>query len=145
MPDTMAKLKLAQQKIETLLAARDKLVKDAFHEGARVLFKAHPILKRFQWTQYTPHYNDGDTCHFTVNRDRQFDFGSGDLEELTYYDWDPRTQKSTTRDTPKTRAGHAVGEFLELFNDDMLEEMFGDHKEITVTSEGVEVGVYDHA
>jgi hypothetical protein len=33
------------------------------------LFKQAPNLKSFGWTQYTPYFNDGDTCEFSIHFD----------------------------------------------------------------------------
>lgn len=33
------------------------------------LFKPAPTLKSIGWTQYTPFFNDGDSCEFSVNLD----------------------------------------------------------------------------
>jgi hypothetical protein len=38
-------------------------VKEAFKE----LFDAYPEIRSVVWTQYTPYFNDGDTCEFSVH------------------------------------------------------------------------------
>ena len=38
-----------------------------FEEASREIFKKYPNLNSFSWTQYTPHFNDGDPCHFGIN------------------------------------------------------------------------------
>lgn len=46
------------------------------------LFKQAPKLKSFGWTQYTPYFNDGDTCEFGVNFDYPYINGvSEDYDE----------------------------------------------------------------
>lgn len=37
-----------------------------FKEAVRELFKEHPKLQSFSWDEYTPHFNDGDECVFSV-------------------------------------------------------------------------------
>jgi len=41
--------------------------KTVFTESSQELFEKHPLLESFSWTQYTPYFNDGDTCSFGVN------------------------------------------------------------------------------
>lgn len=48
--------------------AKDKALRShsaLFHEAVEQLFEEHKELKRFSWDQYTPHWNDGDTCEFS--------------------------------------------------------------------------------
>ena len=40
-----------------------------FTESSQELFDKHPLLESFSWTQYTPYFNDGDTCSFGVNEE----------------------------------------------------------------------------
>lgn len=43
--------------------------KTLFLESAKSVFENHPDLKSFSWTQYTPYFNDGDTCEFSAHTD----------------------------------------------------------------------------
>lgn len=37
-------------------------------EGAtKILFESCPEIKQVHWTQYTPYFNDGEACEFSVN------------------------------------------------------------------------------
>lgn len=49
-------------------ARRDcaKQGKKAFREACADLFASHPGLGKFGWTQYTPYFNDGEPCVFSV-------------------------------------------------------------------------------
>lgn len=40
-----------------------------FGEGVREIFKKFKDLESFSWTEYTPHWNDGDACEFNVHID----------------------------------------------------------------------------
>jgi hypothetical protein len=42
------------------------------------LFKQAPNLKSFGWPQYTPYFNDGDTCEFSVHLDYPWINGSNE-------------------------------------------------------------------
>src|SRR3954468_22536228 len=47
----------------------EKAAKDFFRDEAKKLFEQHPAMTSFRWNQYTPFWNDGDTCYFRVYRD----------------------------------------------------------------------------
>lgn len=38
-----------------------------FKEAINFLFEGLPALENISWNQYTPYFNDGDTCEFGVN------------------------------------------------------------------------------
>lgn len=39
-----------------------------FKDAVKFLFDEYPVLENFSWNQYTPYFNDGDECVFSVNR-----------------------------------------------------------------------------
>lgn len=43
------------------------LAEKALNESVQKLFDAHPIVNEIFWTQYTPYFNDGEACEFSVN------------------------------------------------------------------------------
>lgn len=122
--------------------------KDAFHECVRDLFEEHPTLIEFSWRQFTPYFNDGDTCYFGARTGeiglRTADDESEEFGNYDTYDWveGEKVQKDLT---PFQKAGLAALAVLEAFDEDNYESMFGDHCKIVVTREGVEVNDYsDH-
>ena len=50
---------------EEMLEASNKI----FTEMTKVIFEEHPKVKSFGWNQYTPYFNDGETCAFFANTD----------------------------------------------------------------------------
>lgn len=58
--DLMAEKASLEEKI------RDK-GKDLFHERTKEIFEKHgDIVDTFGWAQYTPYFNDGEPCEFSV-------------------------------------------------------------------------------
>lgn len=58
----IAKAKKENDKLKyKLLSDGKKLFKDAVKE----VFKKYKNLESFSWNQYTPHWNDGDSCEFS--------------------------------------------------------------------------------
>lgn len=59
-----------KETVVKLNAIRDKMHKDgkvAILEGFKEFFNNHPEAKEIVWTQYTPYFNDGDVCTFSMN------------------------------------------------------------------------------
>lgn len=95
-------------------------------EQFKKTFEENPQLEKVTWSQYTPHFNDGEDCTFSSNHE---------WAEIEGYDYDSKEYKSVKED---------IREFLSQFDDDLLKHMFGDHVEITVTKEGISVEEYEH-
>ena len=71
-----AKQKLEEMKslVEGLNETRKKLLKEIQSQArplveglAKNLFETCPEIKQVHWTQYTPYFNDGEACTFSVN------------------------------------------------------------------------------
>ena len=109
-------------------------------EGKRILgeafksfFAANPQVKRVWWSQYTPYFNDGDECVFSVHGDYpKLDLGTGYLEEEPY----PHDHTQASYD--------AASDLINEVPKDVMKAVFGDHAEITASPEGFEVEQYDH-
>lgn len=146
------KFKAAKEIVHKAQLEASKIVKEAFTDLAKVVFAQNPELKGFRWTQYTPYFNDGDSCEFNVhdfeinhpgdeyNKDRE----NEEDEDSEYHDWvswydAPEGYTSTLR-----KAYDSVREFFRQFDESDLEEMFGDHVRVKVTPEGVDVDEYSH-
>ena len=118
------------------------------------IFKEFPELNVIKWTQYTPYFNDGEECIFSVN-DPIFSNCDPEDENLTSYDYGGEDEnvwvmvgynhddKSIPKGLP------AVYKKLEkiIQSDamaDVMKDAFGDHSEITVSRGGIQVTDYDH-
>lgn len=132
--------------------------KKLFAEAVETLFTEYPKLVAFSWTQYTPYFNDGDSCEFGANTDNPR-IQYGDDEELDEYyfrnteyiadgkeqvkDWSGRMVtrpkyksikvEHTEEDLAKKAAHNAISEFLNLFGSDDFRAMFGDHTQVIVS------------
>ena len=142
MPTITEKYKnLREQKLK-LQEEVSKMTKVYFAEASKHLFDTHPDLESFSWQQYTPYFNDGDTCTFsvysdypTINGDNDYDRFTRELnEKYTNPDYDPK----------KAELYDAVKDFIQGFDQDDLFTLFGDHCSILVTRHAVSVDTYDH-
>lgn len=135
--DLAATVKAKQEEmLKMIRAAGEPEIKAALKE----IFAAHPSIASIRWTQYTPYFNDGEPCVFSVNS-AEFILNGEDEWHDTWGDWDATLKKSV-----KTPLHEAIGRFsneIETLGSAML-HIFGDHKIITCTREEIAVDEYDH-
>jgi hypothetical protein len=120
-----------------------------------------PTVVEFGWRQYTPYFNDGDPCTFRANgawvrldTDRPADDEEYEDLDIDYhpgigkrpYNWQTKeTGAYEGPDEARYDRLHALGdaidggEFL-----DVLLATFGDHAEVTVRRDGIQVDEYSH-
>lgn len=157
------KFKAAKEIVRKAQEEANQVVKEAFSDMAKIVFEQNPELKGFRWTQYTPYFNDGNSCEFGVN-DFELLHPEDQYNELSKYEEEERGGYHDCLDIIKGRVNYLLGwyrapegytsplrkaynsvkDFLHEFDESDLEKMFGDHVEITVTPEGVEVDGYSH-
>lgn len=157
------KIKLLRTKNSEVYTLKDEifnLSKDVFEDGCKNIFEKYPKVESFSWNQYTPYFNDGDTCTFSANTDylnvndeyvddcewmgatKVTNWGTYNRETKVY---DGRVEVPNEKyDKELEDATDEIRNFLQMFDDDFYIRKFGDHSEITVTKEGVEVDDYDH-
>ena len=128
----MNKLETLREQISALQEQAKVEAKELFHTGAKELFEKHPEIKAFKWTQYTPYFNDGETCVFSSNH------GYAGVQLVTDSDEDFEESVDNGGDNK------AVSKFLDQFTDEDMENLFGDHVQVTVTAENIEVDEYVH-
>jgi hypothetical protein len=156
-------IKEVQEKQKEINSLKKELLKkseEAFFKGAKQIFETCPQLDSVSWTQYTPFFNDGDTCEFSVN--------TGYLEvNGKYTDEDDSLSPTVikSRGTYNRNLGVYEGrveepnpnynktlsdsvdmmsKFLEVFDEDFYKSQFGDHVKVTITKEGIDTEEYDH-
>lgn len=149
----------------------DKAIKErgqkALKQAFKDFFAANPEVKAVVWTQYTPYFNDGEPCYFSVH-DPSFSrlppdeteigcYGETDFEgaiDGSDHDYVEDTEagpdkygykqyKKVAR-TPDPLAPICDDFWEEVFNEDLFLAAFGDHMQITATPDGFEVEDYSH-
>jgi hypothetical protein len=168
------KMRAVREERETLSKKIRAMAAEVFAEGVKGIFEKHPTLEYFSWNQYTPYFNDGDVCEFSVNRDYMTakdinnevpmeDFYLSDVigniergTAIKYVNdpnatpdrWGYRPQKRIEipfTPTPLELAAPDIMTFVNEFEDDDFLMMFGDHVTVTITRDGkVETDTYDH-
>lgn len=121
-----------------------KVATNLFREVTQELFDEYPNLKSFGWSQYTPYFNDGETCTFSVNGSyptiNGYNTNTGEYEdgeegdEPAFEELEPEVEERAA----------AVSTLLNAIPDEVMLEMFGDHQKITVTRKGITQEDYSH-
>lgn len=145
--------------IEDYNEAKRQFASTAQEEFKRVLknyFDECPEIKTIRWSQYTPYFNDGETCEFNVNdpyfsnADPKFlsDYGELEVElekddEPLFSDYNLKREEKVSQNTAKLSEELSKIICSQAMEDVML-AMFGDHACVTVTRDGIDVEEYDH-
>lgn len=143
---------------QTYLDTVEPALKEAFAD----LFTQFPELEAIRWTQYSPHFNDGDACTFGVN---EFQVSFGEPEESDDVESESEIEESDDDDDDDEDDGddeYYEGDFVDIYlldekyepierlsnwagyNPDIFESMFDNHVEVTVTRAGFSVNEHYH-
>ena len=158
-----------QEAFDTLIQEQ-KALRLKFQENAQAIFKEttkeffenNPGVTAIIWTQYTPYFNDGEACVFSVG-DAHFTNANAeqmaDIARYGDYEGDDETVWSENswgfeynkKKNNKFYEGvnlEDVDQFASMICDsemeEVMQEMFGDHVRVTATREGFDVEEYDH-
>lgn len=110
-----------------------------------------PKVKALRWRQYTPYFNDGESCTFGVRdpyvllSDVEEDSEEGDFED-GYAEMSAWTFQSTIGSLTLAES-KLLEDFRKEFSsisDGMFEAAFGDHARVTIDEHGIEIEEYDH-
>ena len=121
----------------------------------------HPDIHVFGWNQYTPYFNDGDPCIFSVHELWATPVNAAEDDDA-YHDgveYDKRWGERSYRwEGPEyiygPYSGNYESAYLTLLDlnkaiqsgafDDVLLDAFGDHAEITVEIDKIVVSFFEH-
>ena len=153
----------AKERVDVLNSALEAMKKDVKIKSQEILkkvflefFELVPEITVMQWNQYTPYFNDGDACEFSV-QELTFFLDDEDLEECedtwryspfggTYCDVSERVLEKCTKERI-AEVQNITEQFEKLFNSfdsEMMLDVFGDHAVITARKSGFDVDTYDH-
>lgn len=114
--------------------------KAALQADFKEFFEKNPTIEALRWSQYTPYFNDGDACVFSVNDPTikvQGVEGGGDYDDGFS---DVRYWGEGIPDADK-----ATHEFWkQVSSDEIFQTVFGDHAQVTATREAITVEEYSH-
>ena len=135
------------EKLEIQLEQARTFTSDIITRSSQI-FEESPNLLSVRWVQYTPTWNDGDPCEFTVE-DVSYKFSDSDdflyIWELSY---DIRNREPDTLSVTTEAQVDKLRSFSEFISDSehLLEVIFGNNQQITINrdlSVEVEDSYYD--
>jgi hypothetical protein len=130
-----------------------------------------PVITAFGWVQYTPYFNDGDPCTFSIGSpwfltvhdpdpddvENEYDYEVGTRSghpslgrcEYRHCDtWPFRAAVPGTYTGPDPERFERVRALAEALDsgafEDVLLEAFGDHAKVRVRASGITVDSYSH-
>ena len=150
-----------QQKFDELIEKQRALQKEfqttaqaLFKETTKEFFEQNPLVKSIVWTQYTPYFNDGDTCEFSVGCATFTN--ATDAENMRWGEYDGEQEDVWTYggdcygndDVPAEMNSQLCDSFDSMIQssemEDVMEAMFGNHVQVVATRDGFEVNDHDH-
>jgi hypothetical protein len=154
-----------KQKLAALKEDYKKTAEAMFHEGVKELFKDHSNLDSFSFTAYSPYFNDGEECTFSAHTDYPYINGYNDDEGSMEKHFEQREGDSNIW----KKIGHwdysngynnrvwvdgdpvidamvkDVKEFLSSFDNDVWQDLIGNHVIVRISKDGIETEDYsDH-
>jgi hypothetical protein len=132
------------EKLEALQKVYDEAMTALRRDGEAALkasfvefFAAYPEVEAIKWQQYTPYFNDGEACYFGVREPEIKLTMSDEFKEM----WAFRESSSAVfyADVQKL-SGIIQSSSMES----VLKAVFGDHSEITVYPDRIDVETCDH-
>lgn len=147
----------SEEKIKALREDLAKQQRAVFTKATTEIFNLVPNLKSITWTQYTPYFNDGEPCYFSVNNDMQFLPVVADGRSPYEYEEAEDASEKPFEITPhwktKVRSDNRISdeqaELLVEFaafinkNEDLMQTLFGEGC-VVLTATKSEVHEYDH-
>jgi DNA repair exonuclease SbcCD ATPase subunit len=119
----LQKLQALTKEIEEARAKMKKEGKVAINEAIQSLLENVPGLHAIEWTQYTPYFNDGDPCYFSVHDVHAFIEDPDKVKEWAAKKQEFEERQATLR-TLSQEQRDALGERLEDWTEpDPIEDL----------------------
>ena len=155
------KLEGLVQKLEDTKQEMKTEFQTIFKDASADLFDKYSWLQEISWTQFTPYFNDGDSCEFYVNSD--FSINGATIYSGTLYNecWGSilfdededvfEAQKKEYDDSEDRRNEwkNVQDEFEYLIgflsqNEEIALMLFGDHAKVSIQKSGAYVEELEH-
>lgn len=141
----MSKLQALKDQFEAAQKRMQAEGKVALEEALAEVFANHPKLQAVRWTQYTPYFNDGEACVFSVNspyiKFEGLEEDAGDYEDGFEY---CSSYRNDERPEGFVAAANDVSEVFNSIPDELMLSVFEDHVQVTATRKGFEVEEHSH-
>lgn len=129
--------------------------REQFNITIKEIFDFIPEVTYVTWTQYTPYFNDGDTCEFRVGDISFTNASKEELDNVYYGEYDGEDESVFVypcwrkEEVPLTEEQKKViDDFTKICNSRTFEDImlftFGDHVRVIGSREGFSVEEYEH-
>lgn len=143
-----AELKVFEDKKKKLT---EELRKE-FPKLLQPLLEQSKVIDSISWTQYTPYFNDGDECEFSVHVDdlqinglSEYELEDNPASILTKRVYNQGYKPNPNYDAIEGKILENIKNVLTEVPDDFYKDLFGDHAYITINKSGeIKVDGYDH-
>lgn len=128
-------------------------MQEKFKAVTKSFFEAAPHVQAVVWSQYTPYFNDGEECVFSVNTPifvtKNFD--PDDLQDPYEYEDDEEYGSESfwsnysleKSDFPEAKTCFNFAKIIQS-EEDLMEAVFGNHVAVYLTKDRVIVEEYGH-
>ena len=130
-------LKALYKKLEDLKNEIKEAAEAFIKNECEKLFKKYDKMKKFSWTQYTPYWNDGDTCECSVHT------FCPSINGIEIYDGEVDNDEEEDNNW-MSDASKDIKNVLDTIDQETMQDLFGDHQEITVTPKRITKTFYNH-
>ncbi len=153
-------IKQKQSEIKKIQEELKQKSGEIFKSSFIKIFEDNPNLESFSWNQWTPYFNDGDTCYFSAHTD--YIYVNDELvDECDWYQpniiksygqynstsrkYEGRVEEANPDFDPQmSESVDQIVQILNLFDDDFYLQQFGDHMQVKVTRDGIHTSECDH-
>lgn len=151
----MKKLEEYINKYNQIKAELTDVVNSELKAEFSAFFKENPEITALGWTQYAPHFNDGEPCTFSVgslyfSRDSNVNYDSpfeddDEDEDGNLVDCRWESTYSWTNDAYNQHIPSCVKELVKLKDsvpDSIMQDVFGDDVKVFITKEEIRIEDY---
>lgn len=145
-----ANMSATQEKILELQEQMKQTIEKEFNNSIKEIFRLVPRLKCFAWNQYSPYFNDGDECVFSVKQVNALSF----VPEYASYSYEIEDENDfiigeydgANEEFLSNEERNAIQEVIEFIesNDDLMENLYGNHVSVILTVDGAKVEHFEH-
>lgn len=132
------------ERVENAKREVEAKAKSAISALFKAFFAANPDIGALKWTQYTPYFNDGEPCEFSVNSDFDVLLGKYVTPEEDDDEADEANEFIENYELEDKRVEAAIASLGRAVDESIFLSAFGDHAKVIATPEGFHVTEYDH-
>jgi hypothetical protein len=162
MTDVNTTLTNAIDEMKTIMDEMREKGKKVFYDAVSSIFETYPEVYGITWTQYTPYFNDGEECIFSISEvfflpgivddlgnyetsgEIYDDLSGYDYDSIAFYMYSYQDVPVWQRPSPELKETIKSFESFTSSYEDFLKDTFGDHVEVFITREGIKVTEYEH-